>query len=109
MMLLQLIRTLENYPPTLVLPIGFHDPHSYRGYYECLAFQPTENVTVGSMLECAKSALGATFSGWKSGDYTMTEYTDVYLAQVGSCGEELGPMLLGYMLRDAINPDEEVK
>ena len=97
----ELIAALEKLDPDLVVPFGFHHPHSYRGYYDQLAFEPRENVTVGSMLADAREALGTTYEGWKGGDYTMSEWTDVWLAQEGSTGETIGPHFLGLILRDA--------
>lgn len=88
---------------------GFHQPHSYRGYYSELAFEPAENVTIQSMLDCAKEALGSTYTGWKGGDYVMNEYSDVYLANIGSTGEELGKTLLLYMLGDVVVVEEGSK
>lgn len=93
-----LIAYLEKEDPTKVVPLGFHRPHSYRGYYDQLAFEPMENVTVGQMLADASSALGRTYQGYKGGSYRMGEYTDVWLSEYGSCGEMIGPVLLGYMV-----------
>lgn len=98
MTLAELIGVLEKADPARVAPVGFSNPHSYRGYYCCVAFEPKENATVAEMLESAKSALGATFSGYKGGEYKMDNSTDVYLAEYGRLGEEIGPVLLGYML-----------
>ena len=94
----QLITALEAAPPDLRVPLGFTSPHSYRGYYTDLAFEPEEDTSVWQMLDCAKSALGQTFRGYKGGEYTMSGYTDVWLAFYGSSGETIGPVLLGYML-----------
>jgi hypothetical protein len=94
-----LIAALEAADPTKVVPVGFHRPHSYRGYYENLAFEPKADVTVAEMLACAKSALGQTFQGYKGGDYTMGEYTTVWVCHEGtSFGDGIGPVLLSYML-----------
>lgn len=71
------------------MPIGFHRPHSYRGYYSCVAFELKDNITVEEMLESAKSALGATFVGYKGGEYKMDNSTDVYLAEYGRLGKKL--------------------
>ncbi len=98
MTLIDLIQTLEQYPPDKVVPHGFGRPHSYRGYYDQLAFEPMQNVTVGAMLADAKSALGQTFQGYKGGDYEMGEWTEVWLAHYGQCGEGIGPTLLRYMM-----------
>ncbi len=98
MYLKELIAALVKEDPSAILPRGFRNPHSYRGYYDRLAFEPAENISIGEMLECAESALGRTFQGYKGGDYVMGEYTEVYIAEYGCCGEEIGPRLLSYML-----------
>jgi hypothetical protein len=36
----ELIEALEKLPEDRVLPVGFDKPHSYRGYYNELAFEP---------------------------------------------------------------------
>jgi hypothetical protein len=98
MYLTELIKFLEKCDPALVVPVGFTHAHSYRGYYEDLAFEPAKNVTVGAMLACAKDALGKTFAGYKGGEFEMDEYTDIWLAYYGECGEGIGPILLSYMI-----------
>jgi hypothetical protein len=98
MVLEDLIKKLESYPKKQVVVKGFNSPHSYRGYYDELAFEPIDNITVGEMLVCAKEAVGTTYTGYKGGDYKMSMYTTCYLAFSGSCGEEIGSVLLGYML-----------
>lgn len=97
-MLEELIAALEAEDPAVALPLGFTNPHSWRGDYSQLAFEPAANVTVGAMLADARSALGATYDGWKGGEYTMGRYTDCYLAERGRTGEELGPILLTLLL-----------
>lgn len=98
-----LIDELRKHDPAKRVPDGFARPHSYRGYYECLAFEPAKGVTVGSMLEAAVSADGATYQGYKGGDFRMGKYTDVYLAEYGYTGEPLGLLTLRAML----NPVED--
>jgi hypothetical protein len=102
----QLIAFLRGVPPETPVPLGFHGPHSYRGYYDELAFQPLENTTAGAMLAAAESALGATYQGYKGGDFTMSEWTDVWLANWGDCGEGIGPVLLRYMVGQAATEGE---
>lgn len=97
----ELIEELEKRDPAQVLPLGFAKPHSYRGYYERLAFEPALNVTVGTMLADAHKALGTTFTGYKGGRYTMGPYSNVHLAYYGDCGEEIGPTLLALLLGDS--------
>jgi len=94
----ELIEKLETAPQNRVLALGFRNPHSYRGYYDNLAFEPAENVPVSEMLNIARGCVGATFGGWKGGGYTMDAHTDVWLANLGDCGESIGPLFLGLML-----------
>lgn len=90
-----LIAWLEKQNPDAVVPHGFGDPMSYRGDYSDLAFAPVENARIGDMLNHAKSALGATFTGYKGGDYTMGEYSTCYIAEYGtSAGDMIGPTML---------------
>uniref|UniRef100_UPI003F496201 hypothetical protein n=1 Tax=Streptomyces sp. CA-141956 TaxID=3240051 RepID=UPI003F496201 len=98
MTLEELITALETADPTLVLPHGFTNPHSYRGFYEDLAFEPATDVRVTDMLADARDALGETFEGWKGGEYKMRRGTDCWLAHEGMLGETLGPLLIRLML-----------
>ena len=100
MILKDLIAALERADPNHVAPIGFRNPHSYRGYYEELSFSPAPNVTVAQMLDSARDALGSTYHGYhaRSEEFMMTENTPCHLAEWGECGETIGPVLLGYML-----------
>lgn len=108
MMLEDLIAALEAEDPRKVLPDGFTNPHSWRGDYMQLAFEPAKNVTVAAMLADAKGALGRTFTGYKGGAYTMGDYTDCWLDHYGeSDGETIGPRLLGYMLAAGHIPDAD--
>ena len=102
MMLGELIKALEAEPDQgKVLPLGFGDPDSYRGYHD-LMFVPKADVTVGHMLADVRSALGTTYQGWKGGDYKMSEHTDCWLAYCGhGDGETIGPVLLTLLLSAA--------
>lgn len=100
----ELIATLEVENPNKILPDGFTNPHSYRGYYDELAFEPTADITVGEMLADARDAKGETFQGWKGGEYKMTDWTDCWLAVEGSLGETIGPLLLRLMLAAGQTP-----
>ena len=84
----EVIDELKKHDPAQVVANGFGSPHSYRGYYHELAFSPAENVTIGSMLEHAKSALNQTFTGYKGGDFTMCESTPCSIAEYGDCGSD---------------------
>lgn len=84
MKLKHVIEMLEKFPSDRQVANGFGNPHSWRGSYDELAFEPVENATVGRMLEDAKSAVGATYEGWKGGEFLMTLDTPVNIDYVGS-------------------------
>lgn len=88
MMLKDVIRILEREDQEKIVKNGFGVPHSYRGYYDSLAFEPKENVSVADMLKDAKQSMGKTFTGWKGGEFVMDERTDVYIAEIGHCGTD---------------------
>ena len=77
----EIIAYLKTLPPDQVVKHGWDDCYSYRGYYEDLAFQQAANVTVGTMLSVAESALGETFTGYKGGEYRMGASTDCWLTE----------------------------
>ena len=94
-MLKDLIEWLEKQNPDAVVPYGFGEPMSYRGYYDDVAFAPVENARLGDMLEHAKSALGATFEGYKGGSFTMYGYTACWIAEYGdSDGDKIGKTMM---------------
>lgn len=97
MWLSELIEYLEAENEDRILSFGFAHPHSYRGYYDRLAFEPAWNVRVGDMLKDAKESKGKTFMGYKGGDYTMDGMTEVYIAKYSECGDEISKMLLDYI------------
>lgn len=96
----QLIAALEAREQAAVVN-GFCNPHSYRGYYEELAFEPTANVTVSSMLRCARESVGKTFEGYKGGSYVMHEGVGVWLANYGCTGTIINDNYLAIMFKDA--------
>ncbi len=64
------------------------DLDSYRGYYEQIAleYDNSGTVTVGELLKKCRDAIGATFTGYKGGEYTMRASTPVWVANYGhSC------------------------
>lgn len=75
---------------------GFGEPHTDRGDYSNLAFDHVEETTMGEMLKWAESAVDETFTGWKGGEFTMREFTDVYIGNYGECGEQIGKHTLLY-------------
>ncbi len=98
-----LIEMLEAVDPAIVIKNGFKEPQSYRGFYDQLAVEPAENVRVADMLKDLRGAIGSTYHGYKGGEYTMNEYTEVYLAEYAGTGDELSDRLFGYMLQDVVS------
>ena len=95
-----IIARLEREDPERVLSIGFANPHSFRGDYCDLAFEPRQNIRVGDVLDAARSALGTTYEGWKGGDYEMSEHTRCWIAYRGDSSDNaIGPLLLELLLR----------
>lgn len=72
---------------------GFGSPHSYRGYYDELAFEPM-TTTIRAMLEAAKSAVDEVYRGYKGGSFEMNNDTDIHLAYEGCTGEPITKALL---------------
>jgi hypothetical protein len=96
-----LITRLEAADPDQTVRQGFNHPHSYRGDYMDLAFEPAANITVADMLAAARSALGATYQGWKGGDFTMSEHTWCWLSAEGDAsGETISGLLLDLLLAE---------
>lgn len=80
------------------VPIGFFNPHSYRGYYHDLAFEPVKNTTIEVMLYACNWANGKDFQGYKGGWFKMDRDTDCWIAYQGrGGGEKIGQILLTYM------------
>lgn len=97
MQLIDLITKLKEIDPEKTVKYGFGSPDSYRGYYEDLAFEPLDNAKIGDMLNHAMSALDATFTGYKGGDFTMHEFTDCWISEYGRCsGNKISDQLINY-------------
>ena len=96
MNLKQLIEYLEKKDTDIIVPVGFDKPRLCIGDYTCLAFEPAGDVTVGAMLQCARSAVGTTYRNWLDDEYQMHGGTEVYLAMSGCVGENIGGVLLDY-------------
>lgn len=100
----ELIQMLAAADQDLVLPQGFGNPHSHRGAYENIAFEPERNVPVRNMLEDARLSVGVQFQGWKGGDFTMRGDTDCWLAHEGESGEPISRLLMQLLLGGGRKP-----
>jgi hypothetical protein len=87
MILYALIKWLEKQDLDCVVEYGFGSPHSDRGNYYNLAFNPVKCTTFRDMLRHARSAYGSTFTGWKGGDFLMNSDTECFIGEYGVCGE----------------------
>ena len=86
----EMIEKLEKMPRNFTILFDFvhmqpsGQIHCYRGYYEDLALgyesERKELMTVAQFLPMLKDRLGCTFTGYKGGDYIMTEDTVVWVA-----------------------------
>lgn len=88
-----------------VLPFGITHPHSYRGFYEDVAFERTEPQTVREFVAVLRSALGQSYEGWKGGHYTMDEHSDAWFATEGSTSDSPFSRLLFEVLLDMGHSD----
>lgn len=97
----RLIEILRAFPDQdKVLPIAFNNPDSSRGSYDEIAFSPAKNVPVKLLLMQAEDCIGATFTGYKGGEYTMNEGTKINLDNSGVWSDDacIWNMLLNLML-----------
>lgn len=64
-------------------------PHSYRGYYEDLAFErkPDEQADVKSFLGMCMYCLDTPFTGYKGGEFVMGPDTPLWFSAYGSAYE----------------------
>lgn len=90
----------------LVLPYGIEHPHSYRGYYERLAFEldREQPSTIDDWLALLRSVDGRTFQGWKGGEYVMGLDSLVYIANEGDTGEPITKLWLDALIALAKKP-----
>lgn len=102
-----LIDFLEKQNPDAIVEKGFAEPHCDRGSYDELAFSPLEKTTFGEMLKNALSADGATYLGWKGGEFTMRRSTSVLIGNHGECGDEITPITFEFWKRSVKTPAPE--
>lgn len=91
----KLITVLEAMP-TDSMVANLCCPHSYRGYYDDLAFEceKGKRPSVELLKEC-KETVGKLFSGYKGGDYVMNQSTPIWIAGYGECGLKLMALYKG--------------
>lgn len=88
-------KALKSDPLGFGLEAAYRGFDSYRGYYDRLALEPGSGIyTAGLLLDDARRAVGASFTGYKGGRFRMDESTPVYIALYGC----LGPRLAGIQI-----------
>jgi hypothetical protein len=90
MNLSELIARLAVLPSSLRI-VFLHQPHSYRGYYERLAFEIDESrqMAVSEALDLCRALVGTEMSGYKGGTYRIGDKTLIHLAHYGETGVQL--------------------
>ncbi len=81
-------------PNSAILSQGLKNPHSYRGDYEQLAFEPCGEMTVADVIEVIEEGLLDTHAGYKGGAYKMSEDSDVFVAFEGCTGSSMHQIII---------------
>lgn len=106
MILMEIVERLRKEPLDKVVPLGWDEAYSWRGDYAELAVNAAKDV-VGDMISVLENANGATFTGYKGGEYKMGNFTDVYLDRYGECpGNKISYYLLEFMLGNRPEPQK---
>ena len=83
----ELAATLRAAPDLPVMAGGYAygvgDVDSYRGYYSDLAIEPGGDATAHQLAGALDAAVGATFTGYKGGDFVMSRVTPVWVSPYG--------------------------
>lgn len=77
--LAELQALLDQCPDNAVVARGFADPHSWRGVYAEVAFEPITNAVIHHMKEAVALALTETFVAYKGGNYRYNPRTACHL------------------------------
>ena len=86
--MIELLKQAQAFGADLDAPIsGLISPHSYRGYYERLAFEEGE-TTLREMLALAESCVSEVFTGYKGGTFTMDGGSMVHVAPYGCAPDD---------------------
>lgn len=94
-----IIAWVEQQPDATVFHT-LHHPHSYRGYYQCLAFEPAPGtMTKAELLSLLRSCNGVPYGGYKGGFYFMGLNTDCFLANWSETGSAMSMPWLENELR----------
>lgn len=103
----EMIDILQSLPAAA--KVGLGTPHSYRGFYEQLAFAPCEPRPVADVLATARECVGAVFEGYKGGSYKMNLNTIVVRAARGEYtdDDELTPAFFGIKSKEDLQREND--
>lgn len=73
---------------SFVFTKGFNTPHSYRGYYNELAFQPAQDIKLEVVIKSIDRSYIETFEGYKGGEFSYNAETTCHLSWIGNCTED---------------------
>lgn len=90
--LIELIMSLKSADPKLpvifdITPFHPRDLESWRGSYNelCIEYDPGKDaLTVAEFLTKLEETVGATFTGYKGGEYVMGKLTPLWVANYGN-------------------------
>jgi hypothetical protein len=90
----QMITRMKKLDRDSFVPFYFTNPHSNRGWYERLGLevitsQYAECVYVSDVIKFLEGQIGEMHTGWKGGDYVMSEDTIVCISSPGNTGAEI--------------------
>lgn len=79
---------LENNSNATIINVS-REFDSYRGYYNHLAMAESKGrvMSVVSFLNLLYNQLGVTYQGYKGGNYTMSNDTELFVADYGRTGK----------------------
>lgn len=95
-------KTLALLPQDVEVMFGFTCAHSYRGYYDQVAFEPATSITVAHMAAEVERALTEPFEGYKGGTFTYNNFTPCWLSEWGHASEVGVEAVLGLIVTDAL-------
>ena len=89
----EMIAELKKHKKGKAVRLGFRNPHEYVLSPGDVAFEQSDETTVGAMLNCAEEEMYTTTRTHKGG-----YYREVWLATYDERGERIGPVMLKLML-----------
>ena len=83
-----LLKALRKFDSDTIISGVSTEFRSYRGYYEHLAMSPNvEYMPVEVFCQALEDQIGKTFTGFKGGEYTVHESTELFVASYERTGE----------------------